>query len=91
MKRIGYRPIVEVYRSFIVQGIFALTVYSVIAVVMLVTCLPQINVFIGLLYLQLIPLEMWIIDTLFKYMFGKRATVILILYYLSNLVVSIVM
>ena len=40
LKRIGYRPIVEVYRSFIVMGICILTIYTPVAFIILFMILP---------------------------------------------------
>ena len=61
------------------------------AAIMLMLMLSEVNVFIGLFFFYMIPLEMWIIDMLFKYMFGKKATLIKVIYYIINICLSVVM
>ena len=91
LKRIGYRPIIEVYRSFIVMVITIAVVYTPVAVVMLLLMLSQVNVFIGLMFFYMIPFEMWVIDMLFKFMFGKKALIIKVFYYVANICLVVVM
>ena len=61
------------------------------AAIMLMLMLSEVNVFIGLFFFYMIPLEMWIIDMLFKYMFGKKATLIKVIYYIINVCIMVVM
>ena len=89
LKRIGYRPIVEVYRSFIVMALTILIVYTPAALIVLFLTLPGVNVFIGLVFFYMIPIEMWIIDMNFDFVFGKRALIIKALYYISSLFLQI--
>ena len=91
LKRIGYRPIIEVYRSFIVMCLTIVIIYTPMATIMLMLMLSEVNVFIGLFFFYMIPLEMWIIDMLFKYMFGKKATLIKVIYYIINVCIMVVM
>ena len=50
LKRIGYRPVVEVYRSFIVMAIFTLLVFTPVALITLFLTMPQVNPIIGVLF-----------------------------------------
>ena len=71
LKRIGYRPIIEVYRRFYIM-IFSWIFMIPLAILIMVLMLPGINVFIGLLIILLIIVEMWLIDILLKYAFGDK-------------------
>ena len=90
LKRIGYRPIVEVYRSFIVMLITIALLYTPVAILILMLLLPTVNVFIGLVFFYMIPIEMWIIDMCLNYVFGKRALIFKALYYITSLFLAIV-
>ena len=50
LKRIGYKPVVEVYRSFIVMAVFTLLVFTPVALITLFLTMPQVNPIIGVLF-----------------------------------------
>ena len=66
-----------------------LIVYTPAALIVLFLTLPGVNVFIGLVFFYMIPIEMWIIDMNFDFVFGKRALIIKALYYISSLFLQI--
>ena len=53
LKRIGYKPIVEVYRSFIVMAVFTLLVFIPISLITLFLTMPQVNPIIGVLFFMM--------------------------------------
>jgi hypothetical protein len=66
-----------------------LIVYTPAALIVLFLTLPGVNVFIGLAFFYMIPIEMWIIDMNFEFIFGKRALIFKLMYYISTLFLQI--
>ena len=89
LKRIGYRPIIEVYRRFylmLISWIFLIP----IALIILVTMLPSVNVVIGLSVILIVITEMTLIDMILKYGFGSRLGMIIkLLYYAAGFFLSL--
>ena len=89
LKRIGYRPIVEVYRSFIVMTVAIVMAFVPAALIILFICLPQVNFLIGVCYFYIIPNEMWLLDLNFKFLFGKRYYIPKAIFYIFNFFILI--
>ena len=89
LKRIGYRPIVEVYRSFIVMTVAIVLAFIPATLIILFITLPQVNVLIGLCYFYLMPNEMWLLDLNFKFLFGKRYYIPKAIFYICNFFILI--
>ena len=89
LKRIGYRPIIEVYRRFylmLISWIFLIP----IALIILVTMLPSVNVVIGLSVILIVIIEMTLIDMILKYGLGKKlGTIVKLLYYAAGFFLSL--
>ena len=66
-----------------------LIIYTPAALAVLFLTLQGVNVLIGLAFFYMIPIEMWIIDMNFDFVFGKRALIIKALYYISSLFLQI--
>ena len=69
LKRIGYRPIIEVYRRMVLM-LFSWIFLIPIAIAILYTMLPAVNVVIGLSVILIVIFEMTLIDMLLKFGFG---------------------
>ena len=69
LKRIGYRPIVEVYRRFILM-IYDLLYLIPISALVFYFILPTVSVYIALLIMVIIVVEMWLIDMITKHTFS---------------------
>jgi hypothetical protein len=53
LKRIGYKPVVEVYRSFIVLVVFTILVFTPVALITLFVTMPQVNPIVGVLFFMM--------------------------------------
>lgn len=91
LKRIGYRPIIEVYRRFFVM-LFSWLFMIPIAIVCLILMFKSVNVVIGLIIIMTVFFEMWLLDITLKYSFGdKWGLMIKLLYYGASVVLSLSM
>ena len=91
LKRIGYRPIIEVYRRFFVM-LFSWLFMIPIAIVCLILMFKSINVVIGLIIIMTVFFEMWLIDITLRYSFGaKWGLMIKLIYYGASIVLSLSM
>ena len=66
LKRIGYRPIVEVYRRFILM-IYDLLYLIPISALVFFFILPTVSIYIAVLIMVIIVVEMWLIDMITKH------------------------
>ena len=91
LKRIGYRPIIEVYRRFFVM-LFSWLFMIPIAIVCLILMFKSVNVVIGLIIIMTVFFEMWLLDITLKYSLGdKWGLMIKLLYYGASVVLSLSM
>ena len=91
LKRIGYRPIIEVYRRFFVM-LFSWLFMIPIAIVCLILMFKSVNVVIGLIIIMTVFFEMWLLDITLKYSLGdKWGLMIKFLYYGASVVLSLSM
>ena len=89
LKRIGYRPIIEVYRRMVLM-LFSWIFLIPIALVILYTMLPAVNALIGLTVILIVIFEMTLIDMLLKFGFGNRlGFIIKMMYYAGGFFLSL--
>ena len=89
LKRIGYRPIIEVYRRIILM-LFSWIFLIPIALVILILMLPAVNPVIGLAVILIVIFEMTLIDIVLKYSFGNRLGLIIkLIYYAAGFFLSL--
>ena len=62
LKRIGYREIINVYRSFIIASISTVFFMIPIGLISLLLVLPIVNPVIGIVFFVIVNLEMWLVD-----------------------------
>ena len=89
LKRIGYRPIIDVYRRMILM-LFSWIFLIPIALVILFLMLPAVNPVIGLAVILIVIFEMTLIDIVLKYSFGNRLGLIIkLIYYAAGFFLSL--
>ena len=89
LKRIGYRPIIEVYRRLFVM-LFSWLFMIPIALVCLILMFKSVNAIIGLIIILCVFSEMWLLDLSLKYSFGdKWGLMVKLIYYGASVVLSL--
>ena len=90
LKRIGYRPVVDLYQDAIITGLSTLVFFVPAAIVLVIIVFPSVNLALAILFFIIVAFEMFVINSILNYGFTGAARVVLFLaFYGIQLIVLI--
>ena len=77
LKRIGYRPVVDLYEEAILNAFSILAFFTPVALIILFTMLPNVNPALAITFFLIVAIEMFVLDSILKYTVSGSAKFLL--------------